>query len=358
MIADLARRDQQVAGDELAVAFDEDLAVRGDDHHVDADELTWDRVAGRADPDRRELVDPSPFTTAQRWPQRRQRPQQLPFLDEPIIGDRGDRRVLPGVDLRAPRPARVVRLGLARPHVGGDDQVLLRVAAKGFDHALGLRVGRFAEVRPEPVVRREAHELRRRHDNVGDDAALQAAHAIREHDLRGAAETLEALGQQPHRRGRLLVAGDTHEPPPRPRKHGAEHLPAALGRPVDHQMLTRCRHPRPEHPPLPTPPPLRVRDRATEVPRRTLVAGGLCDRQQPLRRDPTISRLDLVVDHRRAPRRCSAAQPRRGARHRHAGAVRLDHPLNRLVSRAAQRGRAPIGPHLLKGGDDVHPFPR
>ncbi len=81
-----------------------------------------------------------------------------------------------------------------------------------------------AEVRPEPEVRREAHVVRRRDDDVGHDPALQTAHPVRQHDLRNSTHGGEALGQQ--RQGGIgaLVVGEADEAHPRPRQHRAEHV--------------------------------------------------------------------------------------------------------------------------------------
>ena len=63
-------------------------------------------------------------------------------------------------------------------------------------------------------MRREPDVLTRRDDPVGDDAALEAAHPVGQHHLRGPADHLEALGEHAHRRGRLLIRGEPDEPEP------------------------------------------------------------------------------------------------------------------------------------------------
>ena len=50
-----------------------------------------------------------------------------------------------------------------------------------------------------------------RHDDVGDDAGLEAAHAVGEDDRRHAAERLEALGQETQRGLATLIEGEAHE---------------------------------------------------------------------------------------------------------------------------------------------------
>ena len=93
-------------------------------------------------------------------------------------------------------------------------EVVLAVADESLDDALGLRVGRLAEVGTEPVVRGEPDVLGRGHDPVGDHPALQAPHPVGEDDLGCAAEDLEALGQHRHRRRGLLISGEADEPEP------------------------------------------------------------------------------------------------------------------------------------------------
>ncbi len=61
---------------------------------------------------------------------------------------------------------------------------------------------------------REPDVVRGRDDDVGHDPALQAAHPVREHHPRDAAEDLEALGQHPQRGGLLLIGSEPHEPEP------------------------------------------------------------------------------------------------------------------------------------------------
>ena len=203
----------------------------------------------------------------------------------------------------------------------------------------------------------EADVLGCGHHDVGDDAALQAAHPVRQHLARHPAEDLEALRQHRQRRLRLLVRGEPHEPDPRPRQHRAEHVQPALSTPVDHQMLTRRPHRRPPATVmLTTPGLLALRDQPPEVPRRPRVAGGLGGRQQPLRRDPPRRRLhppghqlrDSVIVMATAGPPASTA----------AGLMPRDHPFHGLVRRAAKHSGAAVSAHLPVGRNDVHPFPR
>ena len=134
-------------------------------------------------------------------------------------------------------------------------------------------------------MRREPQVLRRGHHDVGDHPALQAAHPVGQHRARH----LEALRQHRQRRGGPLISGEPHEPEPAPGQHRAEHVQAALGAPVDHQVLTRRPHRRTPPVVMIGPPRLlRHRDQAAEVPRRPRIARSPRGRQQPLRRDPGL----------------------------------------------------------------------
>ena len=126
------------------------------------------------------------------------------------------------VDLDAPRPARVVRVVVARPSApAGTIRSVLRVAAQRLDHALRLGVGGLAEVGPEPEVRGEPHVVRGRDHHVGDDPALQAAHPIGEHHLRGrrraprSTPPAAASSWRPSGRGRRARTATGSRPAPR-----------------------------------------------------------------------------------------------------------------------------------------------
>src|ERR1700741_1273178 len=92
-------------------------------------------------------------------------------------------------------------------------------------------------------------------------------------------------------------------------------------------------------------------DQPAEVTRRTLIARRAGDRQQPLRRDPAIGR-GYPCGHQ-VGERVEVSWPWL-PRWRPACLSPLDHPLDRLVSGAAQLGRAAIRPDLVIRRNDVH----
>jgi hypothetical protein len=148
----------------------------------------------------------------------------------------------------------------------------LRIPGQVLDDALRLRISAFAEIRTARVSGTELDVLRVRHHDVGHGAGAQAAHAIGEQHGWYATQFLEAFGEQTQRRHPRLVHGEPNEPIPTPRQHGAEHLPACLGGPIEHQVLTRHRDPWPIRPPLRLPRGFGLRDGAAEVPGRASVA--------------------------------------------------------------------------------------
>ena len=81
---------------------------------------------------------------------------------------------------------------------------------------------------------------------------------------------------------RSSVARRTHEPVAAPGQDGAEEMQPSLRPPVDHQVLSRHRHPRPVDAPLPPSSSLGLGHGPPEVPRRAAVARRLRHRQQPL----------------------------------------------------------------------------
>ena len=93
-------------------------------------------------------------------------------------------------------------------HLEGRDE--LRRVAVGVPDLLRGASDLSDEVR-DAEVRRETHVPRVRHDDVGDDAGLEAAHAVGEDDRRHAAERLEALGQETQRGLATLIEGEAHE---------------------------------------------------------------------------------------------------------------------------------------------------
>jgi hypothetical protein len=121
---------------------------------------------------------------------------------------RGDLAVSLPVDLRAPRPGRIVGYGQAGERRLRHQQVPLGVADQVLHDPLGLRVGGLAEVRPEPVVGGQPHVVRRRDDHIRDHAALQTRHPVGEHHLRHPAQLLETLREQREGRLRPLIGGE------------------------------------------------------------------------------------------------------------------------------------------------------
>ena len=114
----LARRDQQVLGDQRA------FTRPGEDRQgpvvvhpqpdLGADQRDRHRVARRPEPDTGEPVDLAGHRAADARPQRRQRGQQFPLDDQPLGRHRADLGMHRGVDLDTPRRGRGVR----RPEVG------------------------------------------------------------------------------------------------------------------------------------------------------------------------------------------------------------------------------------------------
>jgi len=226
------RRHQPVLGVDLTGdrLHDSQQAVAFVDQHRHdgADQSVRDRVAGRPEPDTREFVDlPGDRLRPDLQPQRRQPTQQLDLGLESFSRDCMDLAVLAGVDLLTPRHCADVEPGDALSpwvlvEVQRHQQVVLGVADQVLHDALGLRIRAVTEVGSEPVMGREPDVVRRGHDDVGDHAAFQAAHPVREYDLRDAAENLEALGQHRQGGGLLLISGEPDEPEPRPGQHRAE----------------------------------------------------------------------------------------------------------------------------------------
>ena len=206
------------------------------------DEPGGHRVAGRAEPHARQPVDLAHHQPANAGPQRRQRRQQLPLDDQPLSRHRADLAVHHAVDLSTPRRRCPVRRRQLTQRRLRHHQIAFGIADQVLHDPLRLRVGGLAEVGAEPVVRGEPHILRRGHHHVGDDGTFQAAHPVRQHLARHPAQRLEAFRQQRQRRRGPLIGSEPHKPEPRPGQHRAEHVPPALGAPVDHQILTRRPH--------------------------------------------------------------------------------------------------------------------
>ena len=322
-----------------------------------ADQPDRHGVAGRAEPHAGQAVDLAGDLPPDAGPQRRQRRQQLPLDDQLLGRHRADLAVDRAVDLGAPRRGGGVR-GRQVPERGlRHHQVGFGIADQIFHDPFRFRVRGLAEIRPEPVVRREPHVLPGGHHDVGHDAAFQAAHPVRQHLAGYPAQDLEALRQQRQRRGRPLIGGEPDEPEPAPGQHRAEHVQPALGAPVDHEVLTRRPHRRAAAPVmLPPPQRLLLRDQAAEVPVRPGIPRGPGGGQQPLGRDPA-QRLLHAFGHKRghavvvAASRCPR---RRGA----AGLLPGDHPPHGLMRGPRDLSGPAVTACLTVGGDDVHSFPR
>jgi hypothetical protein len=232
-----------------------------------ADQPDRDGVTGRAEPHARQAVHLAGDLPADAGLQRGQRGQQLPLDDQLLGRHRAYLAMGYPVDLGAPRRGRGVRRRQAGERGLRHHQVALGIADQVLHDPLRFRIMRLAEIRPEPVVSREPHIRRRRHHDIGHDAAFEAAHPIRQDLARHPAQDLEALGQQRQRGLRPLVTGEPHEPEPAPGQHRAEHVQPALAAPVDHQVLTRRPHRRTAAPVmLAAPQALLLSDQPAEVP--------------------------------------------------------------------------------------------
>lgn len=211
-----------------------------------------------------------------------------------------------------------------------------------------------AEVRDEPVVVREPHIGRCRHNQTGDGAALETPHPVRQHRAGNPAELLETHRQRRHGRLGPEVVGEVHEPPPAPRQHGAEHEQRPNLTPVHHQHVSRLPHRRAPPPMMPfTPRHLLQGDETPEVPRGARVTRRHRDRQQPLRGDPTLSLRDPSHDE---------LADRVVVVHHHtdlarAGVGRVHDALHGLVCRATNLCGTPVRAHLAVDGIYVHTFP-
>gem|GEM_PF-4322688 len=313
--------------------------------HALADQGHRDRVAGRPDPHAGQLVDLAEHRRrADPQLQRRQSAQQQPLLGQALRRDGDDLRVHRRVDLLAPRLGGLVVLGRVELVVEQQrgEQVGLGVPDQVLHDPLGLGVGGLTEFRPKTVMQREPHVITCGDNTIRHDPTLQAAHPVGQHDLRHPAHLGEALAEHRQRRGRLLIGGEPHEPPPRPRQYRTEHMHPALAAPVNDKVLTRGPHRRPAAPVVIDPPlPLGRRDQPAEVPIRAGVPSSSCRGQQPLGRDPPARLLhplghqvsnDLEVTGSFLRRRADAP-----------GLSTLDNPLDGLGRRTADSGGATVG---------------
>jgi len=262
---------------------DQHPARAGDDVHAPTDQGHRDRVAGRPDLHAGQLVDLAHDRgRADPQLQRRQRGQQQPLLGQALRRDRDDLRVHRGVDLGAPGLGGLVALVAVKLVVQQQrgEQVGLGVPDQVLHDPLRLGIGGLTKIRPEPVMQSEPNIFGCRDNPVRHDSTLQAAHPVGQHDLRHPAHLGEALTQHRQRGGGLLIGGEPHEPPPRPRQHRTEHVDPALGAPVNDQMFTRGPDRRAAAPVVLGPPVLLgLGDQPAEVPGRPFVPGGTCGRQ-------------------------------------------------------------------------------
>jgi len=195
------------------------------------------------------------------------------------------------------------------------------------------------------------------HHHIGHRPRAQAAHAVGQHHRWHAPDLLEALRQQPQRGLPPLISSDAHEAVAAPGQHRAEQVQPPLRPPVDHQMLPRHGHPGPIRPALPPPHRFGLGHGPAQAARRAGIACRLRHRQQPLCRDPSVRGLHPLRDqHPHAVGRPGAGQP--SPRLLSSTALPpLHNPLHRLVTGAAQRGRAAIAPQFRVRIDNIHHIP-
>jgi hypothetical protein len=221
--------------------------------------------------------------------------------------------------------------------------------------SLGLGVVGLAEVGPEAVVQSEAHVGRRGHDDIGHDPALQAAHAVGQHDLGHRPQRFEAAGQHLQGRGRLLVGGETYEAPTRKGHHRTEDVQAGLSAPVDDEHLAGRPHPRAAAAVVARAPvPLGFGHQAPEVAGRAGIARGPGLGQQALGRYAGRGLVHpLGHDLGDDVEVVLARRPVRGVGRGPAG----HGVLHGLGVDTADGGRPPIGAYVVVRSDDVHSFP-
>ena len=195
----------------------------------------------------------------------------------------------------------------------------------------------------------------RRHDDVGDHAALEAAHAVREHDRGHPAEGLEALGEEGKGRLLALAEGEPDEADSGPGQDRAEDVEVSLAAPVDGEVLARGCLPGPVHPALGAPGGLGDRDRPAQVARRALVPGRAGRGQEALGADPAVGRPHALGEQGRQGVRVPGARHRLWSR---APSAPLHDPADGLGGRPAQAGGRPIAAELAVRGQDVQLVPR
>ena len=259
-----------------------------------------------------------------------------------------------GVHLRAPGDRRRVGRREVGERRARDQEVGLGVPDEVLDDALRFRVCGLAEVGPEAVVGSEGEVAWRRHDDVGDDTALEAAHPVGEHDRGHTAQEFEALGEQGEGRRLGLVEGEPDEAPAAPGQDRAEHVEAALAAPVDREVLARHRLPGAVHAAVAPPVGLGCGDRPAQVTGRARVPGGPASGQEALGADPAVGRPDALGDQD-AKR---IGRLRTGRPFHRRLALALHDVAHRPVGRPAQGRRGPIGAELAIRGQDVQLVPR
>ena len=191
-------------------------------------------------------------------------------------------------------------------------------------------------------------------NDVGHDAALEAAHPVRQDNGRHASEDLEAFGQQCQGGGLIFTGREADEPDTAPGQNGAEDVDAVLYAPVDGQVFAGNGLPGSIDPALMSPRCLCLGDSPTEVTPRASVSGGLADRQETLGGDPAIGCADTFGDQ--------IGKPIGGL-----GSIRatigglvsaFDHPADCLVGGAAECRGCPEAAELVVCGQDVQLLPR
>lgn len=155
-----------------------------------------------------------------------------------------------------------------------DGEVSLGIADELLHHTFRLRIVGVAEVRCEPVVRREPHVVRGWDYDVRDYAAFEACHSVGEYFRWHSVDRGERFGDQCQSGGGFFVDGEGHEPPPRVGHESAEQMQTADGGPVDDQIVARSPHCWAAAAVLGPPFRFLLGDQAAEVAVRAVVAGG------------------------------------------------------------------------------------
>jgi hypothetical protein len=246
--------------------------------------------------------------------------------------------VAAGVELGAPGGGRDVRIigSVERPQP--DEQVRLGIAHEVLDEALGLGIAGLAEVGAEAIMGGEGDIVGCGHHDAGHDAALEAAHAVGEQDPGHPAELLEALREQPQRRGLVLALREPDEAPAAPGEHGTEHLHAVLFTPVEDEVLAGHGLPGSIRAASAAMLGLGLGHGPAQRAVRAGVALGSAQRQQALGADAAVGALHHRGDE--LDDRVGEPRPRWSATCRSRAA--FDDPADRLVGRAAERCGGPV----------------